>query len=73
MRVRSTFGNVTVSIPDGVEGVIRIARRPLGHSLIDEKRYLMVGPGLYGTLHWEEASSPVYIEAASTFGTVRLQ
>lgn len=73
LRARSTFGNVTLSIPEGVEGIVRIGRRPLGRTIIDEKRYLMVAPGLYATLHWEDSSAPVYVDVASTFGTVRLQ
>ncbi len=73
VRARSTLGNVVLSVPRDMEAMIRVAARPLGRLQIDEARFLMIEPGLYATLGYEQAESLVFAEVSSTFGTVRLQ
>jgi hypothetical protein len=72
VRACSTFGNVTLVIPQQVDAVIRVAARPLARLQIDESRFLMVEPGIYATLGYEQSAAPLNVELTSTFGTVRL-
>ncbi len=72
VRACSTFGNVTLVIPPEVEAVVRIDRKPLARLQIDEARFLMLEPGVYATLGYEQSTMPVNAEVVSTFGTVRL-
>jgi hypothetical protein len=72
VRACSTFGNVTLVIPPEVEAVIRIDQKPLARLQIDEARFLMLEPGVYATLGYEQSALPINAEVVSTFGTVRL-
>ncbi len=72
VRACSTFGNVTLIIPPHVEAVVRIERKPLARLQIDEARFLMLEPGVYATLGYEQSAAPINAELTSTFGTVRL-
>lgn len=73
VRGHSTFGNVTVNVPQGVEAVVRVHSKPLARLQIDESRFLMLEPGLYATLGHEQGGMLAYAEVSSTCGTVRLQ
>jgi hypothetical protein len=72
VRARSTLGHVTLSVPREVEAVVRVISKPLARFQIDESRFLMLEPGLYATLGYEQSKSLIYAEVTSTFGTVRL-
>ena len=72
LRACSTFGNVTLVIPPDVEAVIRVIPKPMSRLQIDEARFLMLEPGLYATLHYDQSNRLVNAELTSTFGTVRL-
>lgn len=72
VRAGSTFGNVTVIVPTDIEAVVHIQSKPLSRVNIDETRYLMLEPGVYATLGYEQSSALVQAEVCSTFGTVRL-
>ncbi|MCC7451945.1 MAG: hypothetical protein IT324_31350 [Anaerolineae bacterium] len=72
VRAASTFGNVTLVIPQNVEAVVRIESRPMARLQVDEARFLMIEPGVYATLGYEQSQALVNAELVSTFGTVRL-
>ncbi len=72
VRAASTFGNVTLVIPQNVEAVVRIESKPMARLQIDESRFLMIEPGVYATLGYEQSPALVNAEVVSTFGTVRL-
>jgi hypothetical protein len=72
VRACSTFGNVSVFIPPEVQAVVRVAAKPLARLQIDEARFLMLEPGVYATLGYEQSEAPITVELSSTFGTVRL-
>ncbi len=72
VRAYSTFGNVTLIIPANVEAVVRIETKPMARLQIDESRFLMLEPGVYATLGYEQSQMPINAEVTSTFGTVRL-
>ncbi len=72
IRACSTFGNVTLVIPPQVEAVIKVQHKAMSRLQIDEARFLMLEPGIYATLGYEQSSLPMTVELASTFGTVRL-
>ena len=72
IRACSTFGNVTLVIPPQVEAVVRVHQKPMSRLQIDEARFLMLEPGVYATLGYEQGGTPTRVELASTFGTVRL-
>jgi hypothetical protein len=74
VRACSTFGNVTLVIPPEVQAVVRVEAKPMARIQIDEARFLMIEPGVYATLGYEQsgADSAVNAEVTSTFGTVRL-
>ncbi|HRE49081.1 MAG TPA: DUF5668 domain-containing protein [Aggregatilineales bacterium] len=72
VRASSTFGHITIVVPNEVEAVIRVADRPLARLQVDESRFLMVQPGLYATLGYREAEGLIYCEVGSTFGVVRV-
>ena len=76
VRARSTFGNVTLVIPADVQAIVHVLHKPMARLQIDEARFLMLQPGVYATLGYEQRDEqnipPVYVELASTFGTVRL-
>ncbi len=71
-RARSTLGNVTLTVPQGVEAIVRVIAKPLGRIQIDETRFLMLEPGVYATLGYEQTEAPVFAEVCSTVGTVKL-
>jgi hypothetical protein len=73
VRARSTFGNVTLSVPTEAAAVIRVIAKPFSRVQIDETRFLMLEPGLYATLGYENREALVFAEVSSTFGMVRLQ
>jgi len=73
VRARSTFGSVYLSVPRDVEAIVRVIHKPLARLQIDESRFLMLEPGLYATLGYEQAEAPIFAEVSSTFGTIRLQ
>ncbi len=72
LRACSTFGNVTLVIPPDVEAIVRIIDKPMARLQVDEARFLMLEPGVYATLHYEQSAAPLTAELTSTFGTVRL-
>ncbi|GAB4547351.1 MAG: hypothetical protein OHK0023_08560 [Anaerolineae bacterium] len=72
VRAYSTFGNVTLVVPDNVEAMIRLVEKPFSRALIDEKRFIRLDEGVYATLNYLDATQLVYAEVATTFGTVRL-
>src|SRR5260221_7796957 len=72
VRARSTFGNVTLVIPAGMEAIIRVEAKPLARTQIDEARFLLLEPGIYATLGYEQSPIRANVEVSSTFGTVRL-
>jgi hypothetical protein len=72
IRARSALGNVTLTVPPDVEAVVRVVREPLARLQIDETRFLMLEPGLYATLGYEQGS-PIFAEVRTTLGMVRLQ
>jgi hypothetical protein len=72
IRAHSTFGNVTLVVPPAVQAVIRVEAKPLARLQIDESRFLMLEPGVYATLGYEQSQSQINAELVSTFGTVRL-
>jgi hypothetical protein len=72
VRACSTFGNVTLVIPQDVEAVVRIESKPMARLQIDESRFLMLEPGVYATLGYEQSHTPINAEVTSTFGAVRL-
>ena len=72
VRACSTFGNVTLVIPPQVEAVVRVEQKALARLQIDEARFLMLEPGVYATLGYEQSIAPTNVELVSTFGTVRL-
>jgi hypothetical protein len=73
IRARSTFGNISVVIPPEEHAILRVLPRPMSRLRIDESRFLMLRPGVYATLGYEQSESPVTIEVATTFGTIRLE
>ncbi|HLY27788.1 MAG TPA: DUF5668 domain-containing protein, partial [Aggregatilineales bacterium] len=72
LRACSTFGNVTLVIPPDVEAIVRVTAKPMARLQIDESRYLMLEPGVYATLRYEQTPARINAELSSTFGTVRL-
>lgn len=72
VRARSTFGHVTLIIPENAQAVIAVKRKPLARFQIDESRFLMLEPGLYATLDYREAETLIYAEVTSTFGIIRV-
>jgi len=72
VRAHSTLGNVTLSVPEGVEAVIRVRPGPFARVQIDERRFLRLAPNLYATLHYADAEKLVYAEGYTTFGAIRL-
>ncbi len=72
VRACSTFGNVTLVIPPDVEAIVRVTAKPMARLQIDESRYLMLEPGVYATLRYEQSTACINAELSSTFGTVRL-
>ncbi|MEP7285976.1 MAG: DUF5668 domain-containing protein [Chloroflexota bacterium] len=72
LRACSTFGNVTLVIPPEVQAVIRVEPKPMARLQIDEARFLMLEPGVYATLGYEQSAAPINVALVSTFGTVRL-
>jgi hypothetical protein len=73
VRARSTFGNITVNLAPEVQIIVRLEDRPMSRVHIDAAKYLMIRPGLYATLNYEQAEAPVTVDVATTFGTIRLQ
>ncbi len=51
---------------------MRIIDKPMARLQVDEARFLMLEPGVYATLHYEQSAAPLTAELTSTFGTVRL-
>ncbi|HVO41460.1 MAG TPA: DUF5668 domain-containing protein [Aggregatilineales bacterium] len=72
IRACSTFGNVTLVIPPGVEAAVRILAKPTARIQIDESRFLMLEQGVFATLGYEQSAAPLLAEVSSTFGTIRL-
>jgi hypothetical protein len=72
VRAFSTFGSVTLVIPTEVEAVVRILAKPTARVQIDESRFLLLEPGVYATLGYEQSESPIVAELSSTFGTIKL-
>jgi hypothetical protein len=72
VRATSTFGNITLVIPEQVEAIVHVGAKPMARLQVDEARFLMIEPGVYATLGYEQSAAPVNVELASTFGTVRL-
>lgn len=72
VRACSTFGNVTLVVPPEVAAIVRVISKPMARLQIDESRFLLLEPGVYATLNYEQSDSPVNAELTSTFGTVRL-
>jgi hypothetical protein len=72
VRARSTFGNVTLVVPETMQAIIRIDSKPLARTQIDEARFLLLEPGVYATLGYEQSPTHANVEVSSTFGTVRL-
>ena len=72
VRACSTFGNVTLVVPPNVEAIIRVIAKPMARLQIDESRFLMLEPGVYATLRYEQSAAAINAELTSTFGTVRL-
>jgi hypothetical protein len=73
IRARSTFGNITVIVPPEEHAIITIRERAFARLRIDETRFLMLRPGIYATLGYEQSEAPVTIEVCTTFGTLRLE
>ncbi len=68
----STFGSVTLVIPPEVEAVIHVQTGAIARLQVDETRYLMLEPGVYATLHYEQSAQPLTAKVSSTFGNIRL-
>lgn len=73
VRLRSTFGDVAVAVPEGVEAVIRVLPGALSRVQAAEDRYVILEPGVYATRLYESAVNLIHVEAGTTFGTVRLR
>ena len=73
IRARSTFGSIWVNVPPDDQVIVTVKSRPLSRINIDETRFLMVRPGVYATLGYEQSHSPTVLEVATTFGTIHLQ
>jgi hypothetical protein len=71
--VRSIFGSITLQHAPEVAIMVRIDPRATARIDIDETQYLMVRPGLYASLGYDQAEAPSYLDVATTFGTIRLQ
>ncbi len=72
VRAFSTFGNVTLAVPEGCAAVVRVRRKPFARLQVDEGHFVRLGDGLYATLNHAQAARSTYAELGSTFGTVRL-
>jgi hypothetical protein len=64
---------VLAIVPPNVEAVIRIEPRAMARVQVDETRFLMLEPGVYATLGYEQSESVVYAELATTFGSITLR
>ncbi len=69
---RSTFGSVALTIPPDTQAVIRVQAGVFARVQIDEARFLMLEPGVYATLGYENSEPPLNAQVASTFGNIRL-
>jgi hypothetical protein len=72
LQARSTFGDITLEVPDNTEAVITIQSGRLARLQVDETRYLMLEPGVYATLGYQAVTTPIPVILRTTFGTVRL-
>src|SRR5262249_54834071 len=72
IRAYSTFGDVTLVIPLETQAIVKIAAKPMARLHIDESRFLMLEPGVYATLGYEQSAAPIRAEIGSTFGAIRV-
>jgi Domain of unknown function (DUF5668) len=72
VRVKCTFGNINLTVPEGGAAVIRVYQGPLMRAYIDEQRFIRLDEGLFATLGYDQSEILVYAEVGSTFGAVRL-
>jgi hypothetical protein len=72
VRALSTFGNVTIAVPEGCAATVRIRRKPFARLQVDERYFMRLADDLYATLNYAEAERVTYAEMGSTFGTLRL-
>ncbi|PJF42164.1 MAG: hypothetical protein CUN50_05240, partial [Candidatus Thermofonsia Clade 1 bacterium] len=72
VRAFSTFGNVSLAVPEGCAALVRLRRKPFTRLQIDERYFMRLEDDLYATLNHAEAERPIYAEIGSTFGTLRL-
>lgn len=72
VRAFSTFGNVTLAVPEGCAALVRIRRKPFARLQVDERHFVRLEDDLYATLNYAESERPIYAEIGSTFGTARL-
>lgn len=72
IQARSSFGNIMLTVPEGVQAVIRVNMGPLARLRVNEARFLLLEEGVYATLGAGNVDAPVRVSLGTTFGTVRL-
>ena len=69
--VRSTFGNITVEIPDAMQAAVQVRRKPLSQVTVGA-RFEEVEPGLWLTADYEDGEDALSVEVVSVLGNVNI-